>query len=59
MEKDGVIQRIAYNQPPPRIEYFLTNYGWPLESILNSLCTFWECHREKNGNTSMLITADE
>ncbi|MGE0994655.1 winged helix-turn-helix transcriptional regulator, partial [Bacillus sp. GMa5/2] len=28
-------------------------------TILDSLCAWGENHLEKNGNTSMLITADE
>jgi DNA-binding HxlR family transcriptional regulator len=59
LEDDGVIQRKVYNQVPPKVEYSLTEYGWSLESILDSLCTWGECHLEKSGNTSMLITEGE
>ncbi len=43
------------------LEYSLTDYGSSLGAILDSLCTLGEAHLEKkkNGNTSMLITADE
>ena len=37
LEDDGVIQRKVYNQVPPKVEYSLTDYGWSLESILDSL----------------------
>ncbi|WDL90391.1 winged helix-turn-helix transcriptional regulator [Bacillus sp. HNR-4] len=41
------------------LEYSLTDYGSSLGAILDSLCTWGEVHLEKNGNTSVLITADE
>lgn len=59
LEDDGVIQRKVYNQVPPKVEYSLTEYGWSLESILDSLCAWGECHLEKSGNTSMLIVEGE
>ena len=33
LEADGVINRIAYNQVPPKVEYELSEYGLSLESI--------------------------
>lgn len=56
LEEDGVIQRKVYNQVPPKVEYSLTDYGWSLDSILEALCAWGECHLEKNGNMSKLIT---
>ncbi|MDM5157176.1 winged helix-turn-helix transcriptional regulator [Bacillus sp. DX1.1] len=56
LEVDGVIQRQVYNQVPPKVEYSLTDYGWSLEAILDSLCSWGECHLEKQGNLSMLMT---
>ena len=40
LEADGVINRIAYNQVPPKVEYELSEYGLSLESILDSLCAW-------------------
>ena len=59
LEEDGVIERKVYNQVPPKVEYSLTDYGHSLDSILDTLCNWGENHLEKNGNTSMLITATE
>ncbi|PFJ08954.1 MarR family transcriptional regulator [Bacillus cereus] len=59
LEVDGIIQRKVYNQVPPKVEYSLTDYGWSLESILDSLCIWGECHLEKSGNTSMRMTEAE
>ncbi|MEH7345879.1 helix-turn-helix domain-containing protein [Bacillus sp. JJ1532] len=47
LEDDGVIKRIVYNQVPPKVEYELSEYGWSLEGILNSLCTWGEKHITK------------
>ena len=32
LEADGVINRIAYNQVPPKVEYELSEYGLSLEA---------------------------
>lgn len=47
LEEDGVINRIVYNQVPPKVEYELSEYGQSLESILNSLCLWGESHLTK------------
>ncbi|WP_163100390.1 winged helix-turn-helix transcriptional regulator [Peribacillus alkalitolerans] len=47
LEEDGVILREVYNQVPPKVEYSLTDYGWSLKTILDSLCTWGEQHIEK------------
>jgi DNA-binding HxlR family transcriptional regulator len=44
LEKDEVINRIVYNQVPPKVEYELSEYGQSLESILTALCTWGENH---------------
>ena len=47
LEKDGVINRIVYNQVPPKVEYELSEYGQSLESILQALCAWGENHITK------------
>lgn len=47
LEEDGVINRIVYNQVPPKVEYELSEYGSSLESILNALCLWGENHITK------------
>ncbi|BDH61809.1 putative HTH-type transcriptional regulator YtcD [Lysinibacillus sp. PLM2] len=44
LEEDGVINRIVYNQVPPKVEYELSEYGKSLEEILNALCNWGENH---------------
>ena len=47
LEADGVINRIAYNQVPPKVEYELSEYGQSLGSILDALCAWGEVHITK------------
>lgn len=44
LEEDGVIHRIVYQQIPPKVEYELSEYGWSLKEILDSLCAWGEKH---------------
>ncbi|NQF17547.1 MULTISPECIES: helix-turn-helix domain-containing protein [Brevibacillus] len=51
LESDGIINRITYNTVPPKVEYELSEYGWGLKSILESLCSWGEQHIiKKYGN---------
>ncbi|NRD76844.1 winged helix-turn-helix transcriptional regulator [Bacillus sp. BRMEA1] len=47
LEEDGIIDRIVYNQVPPKVEYELSEYGWSLKGILDSLCSWGENHITK------------
>ena len=47
LEEDGVINRIVYQQVPPKVEYELSEYGWTLKDILDSLCAWGETHITK------------
>jgi DNA-binding HxlR family transcriptional regulator len=47
LEADGIINRIVYNQVPPKVEYELSEYGWSLQGILDSLCAWGERHITK------------
>ncbi|MCY9107113.1 winged helix-turn-helix transcriptional regulator [Bacillus atrophaeus] len=47
LESDGVINRIVYNQVPPKVEYELSDYGRSLEIILDSLCAWGAKHITK------------
>lgn len=47
LEEDDVINRIVYNQVPPKVEYELSEYGQSLRSILNLLCEWGDSHLTK------------
>ncbi|MDM5317834.1 helix-turn-helix domain-containing protein [Fictibacillus sp. b24] len=61
LEEDGVILREVYNQVPPRVEYSLTDYGWSLKGILDSLCAWGEQHIEKTypNKEEVLVQTEE
>ena len=44
LEEDGIINRIVYNQVPPKVEYELSEYGKSLQGILDSLCAWGANH---------------
>ncbi|GAA0292764.1 DNA-binding HxlR family transcriptional regulator [Gracilibacillus halotolerans] len=37
LEKQGIVKREVYNETPVRIEYHLTDKGYALEPVLNSI----------------------
>lgn len=47
LEEDNVINRIVYNQVPPKVEYELSEYGKSLENILHLLCEWGDSHLTK------------
>ncbi len=56
LEADGVINRIVYNQVPPKVEYELSEYGHSLERILNALCDWGAMHIAKRyGEVSSVL----
>lgn len=46
LETDGLVNRIVYNEVPPKVEYSLTNYGKTLEPVLTQMCSWGFMHIE-------------
>lgn len=44
LERDGIVQRTAYNEMPPRVEYALTALGRSLREPLSALGRWAEEH---------------
>ncbi|WP_281169716.1 winged helix-turn-helix transcriptional regulator [Paenibacillus taiwanensis] len=56
LERDGIVNRISYNQVPPKVEYELSEYGWSLKPILDSLCAWGNIHIIKEyGDKSLML----
>ncbi|MCI8646646.1 MAG: helix-turn-helix transcriptional regulator [Firmicutes bacterium] len=50
MEKADLVSRQVYAEVPPRVEYSLTETGWSLKSVLDSMST-WGTAYKKTLNT--------
>lgn len=59
LEKDGIINRIVYDQVPPKVEYDLSEYGQTLGNILSSLCYWGEFHVEKMYEQGESVTLNQ
>lgn len=58
LEEDGIVNRISYNQVPPKVEYELSEYGCSLKSILDSLCAWGEKHIIKEYGDKSVVLED-
>ena len=47
MEASGLVKRKVYAEVPPRVEYSLTETGWSLKPILDSMVAWGNEYREK------------
>lgn len=54
LERDGILNRISYDEMPPRVEYELTDLGRTLREPLAALGTWAERHIEE-----VLVARDE
>ena len=59
LEKDGIINRIVYDQVPPKVEYELSEYGQTLGKILSSFCYWGEFHVEKMYKQGESVTLNQ
>ena len=46
MEASGLVNRKVYAEVPPRVEYSLTETGWSLKPILDSMVQWGNNYRE-------------
>lgn len=47
MEASGLVNRKVYAEVSPRVEYSLTETGWSLKPILDSMVVWGNSYREK------------
>ena len=51
MEAKGLLTRTVYAEVPPRVEYTLTDTGYSLKPILDSMVAWGADYQRKNGDT--------
>lgn len=47
MEEDGLVTRKVYAEVPPRVEYTLTETGYSLKPVLDSMLKWGEEYKQK------------
>ncbi|WP_426660503.1 winged helix-turn-helix transcriptional regulator [Priestia aryabhattai] len=47
LEKNEIIHRIDYTEIPLRVEYEISEYGYTLKDIINSICLWGENHLDQ------------
>ncbi len=51
MEEKGLLTRRVYAEVPPRVEYTLTETGYSLRPILDSMVSWGRDYQRRNGDT--------
>lgn len=47
MEESGLLTRTVYAEVPPRVEYTLTEIGYSLKSVIDSMIEWGNSYKEK------------
>lgn len=61
LEQDGIIGRHVYSQMPPKVEYYITEYGITANEIINHMCTWGRANikmRQQQGEEVELLEDD-
>lgn len=40
LERDGIIGRTVYHEMPPKVEYYITEYGITANHVIDSMCAW-------------------
>lgn len=59
LEEAGIVDRIVYNQVPPKVEYSLSDYGNTLGIVLDNLCGWGERHIENLKKRGLSVKLNE
>ncbi|MEC0233834.1 helix-turn-helix domain-containing protein [Paenibacillus kribbensis] len=61
LERDGIIGRHVYNQMPPKVEYYITEYGITANEIIGLMCSWGRANikiRQQQGEAVVLLEND-
>ncbi|GGG64681.1 winged helix-turn-helix transcriptional regulator [Paenibacillus radicis (ex Gao et al. 2016)] len=50
LERDGMVVRRVYQEIPPKVEYFISEHGQTLSTVLNDMCGWGFYHIEQKKN---------
>ena len=62
LERDGSVGRIDYEQLPPKVEYFITDYGRSADRIVDVMCAWGRENihlRRERGEEIELLSEEE
>ncbi|MFB8591241.1 winged helix-turn-helix transcriptional regulator [Enterococcus casseliflavus] len=62
LEESDIVTRKSYNQVPPKVEYFLSEYGETLGGLLDTLCQWGTMHvaaLQDKGEPVVLLEQEE
>ena len=62
LERDGIVGRIDYEQLPPKVEYFITDYGRSADRIVDVMCAWGRENirlRRERGEEIELLSEEE
>ncbi len=58
LERDGIVGRRVYDEMPPKVEYYITEYGKTANQIIDVMCTWGRDHiamRQQQGEDIELL----
>jgi len=58
LERDGIVGRHVYNEMPPKVEYYITEYGVTANKIIDVMCSWGRKNikmRQENGEAVELL----
>lgn len=58
LERDGIVGRRVYEEMPPRVEYYITEYGKTANQIIDVMCAWGRDHialRQQQGDAVELL----
>jgi DNA-binding HxlR family transcriptional regulator len=47
LEAEGILVRRVYPEVPPRVEYTLSDYGWTLQPMLDTMAEWGRSHQSR------------
>ncbi len=59
LERDGLVERRAFGEVPPRVEYSMSDFGRTLCPLLDAMCEWGVAFAERNGGMSAAFARND